>query len=213
MVDNRAISLAGILALAVFTACGGLDKEAAELEIRERLCDEWSYGCTESTEVAVQKVRKTRLGRQVEFRVVDRADATPTLAAAYFEPKDDGWEFILFEDPFRTLLDQNASLLTQDRKLFTDQLMDVKAAQRWFIAIYGRYATSLAELDSVSYKVQGGGLSMISDDRGGSWQAEVASDFVRCEMDNSRQLPHCRALPAEGAGTETGPLTRAFGTQ
>jgi hypothetical protein len=194
----------------LLVSCDNFDKENAALEIRERFCDEWPYGCTDSTRVELGEVRKTRSGRQVEFRVIDRQDRTATLSAAYFEPRDDDWAFLLFEPPFSERFRAQASRVSDESRRFTDLLMELKSAQRWFVTIYGRNARSLAELDSVSYKPPDVPIQMTV--AGGSWRAEIVSPYVRCELDASRQqLPSCAGRPAENAGSESGPLATAFG--
>ena len=57
---------------ALLVGCDSFEKDDAALQIQERFCNEWPYGCTDSTRVVVEKVNETRNGRQVEFRVVDR---------------------------------------------------------------------------------------------------------------------------------------------
>lgn len=214
MRERRRFPRISLLGLVFLVGCGGLDEDEASLQIREQLCSEWPYGCTDSTRIDVKKVRKTSEGRRVEFRIVDRQDATPMLSAAYFEPsEDDGWDLLLFESPFRQALDQRVNRFSDDRRLFTDQLMELKAAQKWFISIYGRYATSLEELDSVSYKPPEAPLTMAVEVGGSAWSAQVASSFVSCELDSAGQLPDCPAQVAEGAGKEDGPLARAFGEE
>jgi len=194
----------------LLVACDSFDKEEAALQIRERFCSEWPYGCTDSTRVELGKVRKTRNGRQVEFRVIDRQDQTATLSAAYFEPLRDDWAFLLFEPPFSERFRVERGRVSDDSRRFTDLLMELKSAQRWFLTIYGRHARSLAELDSVSYKPPDVPIQMTV--AGGSWRALIVNPYVRCELDASRQqLPSCVGLSAENAGSESGPLATAFG--
>ena len=71
------------------------------MQIRDRFCGGWPYGCTDSTRVEVEGVEKTNRGRQVEFRVVDGDDRSAKLASAYFELDDDVWRFLFFENPFK----------------------------------------------------------------------------------------------------------------
>jgi hypothetical protein len=196
----------------VFLACDSFEEEAASQQIRERFCAEWAYACTDSTRVVIEDVRETRHGRQVDFRLVDRRDETEVLSAAYFEQRDEAWDFLLFEDPFRSRLEGQAGQLAADRRRFEDELMELKAAQNWFLSIYGRYAMSQAELDSVGYKPPDFPLSMQVAPGGRSWAAESASRLVRCQLDPGRQqLPSCVTQKADGLGTETGPLSQAFG--
>ena len=203
----RPLVLCGLIMLA---GCDSFDKDEAALQIRDRFCEGWPYGCTDSTVVVVEKVNKTRNGRQVLFRVHDREDETARLSAAYFEPRGDNWMFLLFEPPFNERFQAEASQVGEDSRTFTDQLMEVKSAQRWFLSIYGRYARSLAELDSVSYKRPDLPIEMTVSSS--NWSAEMRSQYVRCEFDSSRmQLPSCRGLAALNAGVETGPLLTAFG--
>jgi hypothetical protein len=203
----RLIVLGGLIVLA---GCDKFDKEAAALQIRDRFCDGWPYGCTDSTYVVVEDVNETRNGRQVIFRVRDREDETARLSAAYFEQQDDNWQFFTFEPPLRERFQAAASRVGENSRAFTDQLMEVKSAQRWFLSIYGRYARSLAELDSVSYKRPHMPIEMTVSS--GSWSAVMRSQYVRCEFDSSRmQLPSCSGLAALNAGVENGPLYQAFG--
>lgn len=196
--------------LGLLVACDSFEKDDAALQIRERFCGDWPYGCTDSTRVELQKVRKTTHGRQVEFRVIDRRDRTATLSAAYFEPREDEWAFLLFEPPFSERFRVERARVDEDSRRFTNLLMELKSAQRWFVTIYGRHARSLAELDSVSYKPADVPIQMTV--AGGSWRAEIVSPYVRCELDASRQqLPSCAGRSAENAGSESGPLATAFG--
>ena len=184
------IMLCGLIVLA---SCDSFEKDQAAVQIR-----------------VIEKVNKTRNGRQVLFKVRDRADETARLSAAYFEPRGDSWIFLLFEDPFSDRFQAEAARVGQDSRRFTDQLMELKSAQRWFLSIYGRYAGSLAELDSVSYKPPDAPLEMSVS--GGDWQGVVTSPYVRCEFDSARhQLPSCTGLTAANAGSEGGPLSTAFG--
>jgi len=195
---------------ALLVGCDSFEKDDAALQIRERFCNEWPYGCTDSTRVVVEKVNETRNGRQVEFRVVDREDETARLSAAYFEPSDDGWGFLLFENPFNDAFKSEASRFASDSRRFDEVLSELKAAQRWFVTIYGRYAQSFAELDSVSYKRPELPLEMDVDEE--SWHAEISSSYVQCELEVPRQqLPSCTGLAARNSGTKSGPLSEAFG--
>ncbi len=201
------VVLCGLIALA---GCDSFEKQEAAVQIRDRFCEGWPYGCTDNTEVEIEKVNKTRNGRQVLFKVRDGEDETARLSAAYFEPRGDSWIFLLFEDPFNDRFQAEAARVGADSRRFTDDLMELKSAQRWFLSIYGRYAGSLAELDSVSYEPAGDPIEMTVG--GGSWRGVMASQYVRCEFDSARQqLPSCAGLAAVNAGSETGPLSTAFG--
>jgi hypothetical protein len=202
--------LALVCGLTMLAACDSFDKDVASLQIREEFCRDWPYGCTETTEVEIEKVNKTRNGRQVEFRVVDREDETARLSAAYFEIQDEEWDFLLFENPFNERFKLEAAQVGEDSRLFADELQKLKRAQNWFLSIYGRYARSIAELDSVSFKPPELPIDMSVS--AASWQAELSSQYVRCVLDVSRQqLPDCKGLSAENAGAESGPLSQAFG--
>ena len=203
----RPLVLCGLILLA---GCDSFDEDNAALQIRERFCDGWPYGCSDSTYVVIEDVNKTRNGRQVLFRVHDREDETAKLSAAYFEPRGDGWIFLLFEPPFIERFQAAASQVGEDSRTFTDQIMEVKSAQRWFLSIYGRYARSLEELDSVSYKRPHMPLEMAVSSS--DWSAVMRSQYVQCEFDSSRmQLPSCSGLAALNAGVPNGPLSQAFG--
>lgn len=197
-------------------ACDSFDKGQAALEIRDEVCSGWPYGCTDSTQVKVKKVHKTRHGRAVEFQVVDRLDETATLSAAYFEPtgEEEEWEFLLFENPFNDAFKAQATVVDTESRLFRDALRELKSKQSWFNMIYGRYARSLQELDSVSYKKPDLQIDMVTSENDSSWVAEIATRYVKCVLDISRQqLPSCVGLPAENAGTTSGPLSEAFGEE
>ncbi len=215
MLGRTACYILALCGLALLVAaCSDFKKSGAALQIRDRFCDGWPYGCTDSTRVVIEKIRKTTHGRQVEFRVVDRRDATASLMAAYFEPRDGEWSFLLFEDPFEDLFEVKVNLIEQDSRRLNEALRELKAAQKWFLSIYGRYAASLEELNSVSYRPPDLPVQLSTDEKGKSWKAEISSDFVRCELDISRQqLPKCAGLSAESAGTELGPLAEAFGAK
>jgi hypothetical protein len=194
----------------VLAGCDSFPKEEAALQIRDRFCEGWPYGCTDSTYVVVEDVNETRNGRQVIFSVRDREDETARLSAAYFEARGDEWLFFTFEPPLRERFQAAASQVGVDSRAFEDQLMEVKSAQRWFLSIYGRYARSLEELDSVSYKRPHMPIEMTVS--GSNWSAVMRSQYVRCEFDSSRmQLPSCTGLAALNAGVENGPLSQAFG--
>jgi len=205
----RPLLLCGLIALG---GCDSFDEEAAALQIRDRFCEGWPYGCTDSTYVVVEDVNETPNGREIVFRVRDREDETAELSAAYFEPRDDEWHFFTFVPPLRERFQEAASQVDVDSRAFEDQLMEVKSAQRWFLSIYGRYARSLEELDSVSYKRPHMPIEMSVS--GGSWSAVMRSEYVKCEFDSSRmQLPSCTGLAALNAGVERGPLARNFGEE
>ncbi len=196
----------------VFAAgCSGFDERDAAMQVRERFCSDWPYGCTDSTRVVVDEVNKTNRGRQLEFKVVDRDDETGRLSSAYFEPHDDEWSFLFFENPFRDRFQEQAARVSEETRLYSEQLRELKAAQNWFLSIYGRYAGSLEELDSVSYK-PGDTPIALTVAGGNEWKAEISSRFVKCQFVGPRQqLPSCVGLPAENAGTESGPLSEIFG--
>jgi hypothetical protein len=194
--------------------CDSFDDDSAAVQIRQAFCEGWPYGCTDNTVVEVGKVRETRYGRQVEFRVVDGEDRTGTLKAAYFEEKDGEWAFLLFEPPFSERFAREKSRVVDDQREFEEQLMDLKAAQKWFNTIYGRFARSLAELDSVSYEPPGTPLEMTVGPEGNSWSGVVKSQYARCILEvPRRQLPSCQGLAALNTGTPSGPLTTAFGEE
>jgi hypothetical protein len=195
-------------------ACDSFDKDQAAMEIRDEVCSGWPYGCTDSTQVEVKKVHKTRHGRAVEFQVVDRLDETATLSGAYFEQtgEEEEWEFLLFENPFNDAFKAQATIVEQQSRRFSDELRELKSSQNWFNTIYGRYARSLQELDSVSYKMPDIQINMAVANNDSSWVAEIATRYVKCVLDISRQqLPSCVGLPADNAGTTSGPLSEAFG--
>jgi hypothetical protein len=197
--------------LVLAAGCSGFDKNDAAMQVRERFCNDWPYGCTDSTRVVVDEVHKTNRGRQVEFRVVDREDETTTLSSAYFEPEDNEWSFLFFENPFKDRFQEEATRVSEEIRLYGEQLRELKASQNWFLSIYGRYANSLEELDSVSYKPGKAPIALTAAN-GKEWKAEISSRFVKCQFDGPRQqLPACVGLPAENAGTESGPLSETFG--
>lgn len=202
----------GVAALLLVAAgCGGLDKDEAASQIRSRFCDGWPYGCTDSTRVVIEEVKKTNRGRQVEFRVVDREDRTAKLAGAYFESSDDAWQFLFFENPFKNRFESQAARVAEESRLYSEHLREIKKKQSMFNSIYGRFAASLEQLDSVSYEPPDLPIVMTVTD-GGGWKAEMTSRWVRCEIDVSRQqLPACTGLSAEGAGKKSGPLSEVFG--
>lgn len=196
--------------LALLAACDSFDEENAALQIRQEFCEGWPFGCTDSTYVQVEEVNETPNGRQVEFKVVDGEDETATLVAAYFEEKDEGWTFLLFEPPFSQKYNLEKSRVVEDQRKFDEQLMELKAAQKWFNTIYGRFAGSLAELDSVSYKRPQTPIQMTVT--GNGWRGEIKSQYARCVLEVPEyQLPRCEGLPALNTGTTSGPLSTAFG--
>jgi hypothetical protein len=197
--------------LGVVAGCGGLDKEEAAVEIRDRFCNGWPYGCTDSTRVVIEEVNKTNRGRQVEFRVIDGDDRTAKLVSAYFESDDEGWRFLFFENPFKDRFEAEAARVAEQSRLFSEHLRELKVAQNWYNSIYGRFAESLEELDDVSYERSDLPIVMTITD-GQQWRAEISSRIVKCELDVSRQqLPACHGLSAAHAGSESGPLSEAFG--
>lgn len=210
MVWKSVRPLAMALVAAAIAGCDSLDDEQVRLQIREEFCRDWPYGCTDSTRVVIEKVRETRHGRQVMFRVVDREDDSGTQSAAYFEQRDDSWRFLLFEDPFKETFNKQAAMYKADSQRFTDALMELKAAQKWFKSIYGHYARGFAELDSVSYQAASPSIQMNTED--GIWKAEVSSELVRCGFDVAKhQLPQCSPRWPATVGTPEGPLSKAFG--
>ncbi len=203
------VCVASVSLIAV--ACGGFDKEEAATEIRDRFCSGWPYGCTDSTRVVIEEVQKTNRGRQIEFRVVDGKDRTAKLTSAYFETADESWQFLFFENPFKDRFEAEAARVSEESRLFSEHLRELKVAQNWYNSIYGRFAESLQELDKVSYEPSSLGIIMTVPDAQ-HWQAEISSRVVRCELDISRQqLPVCTGLSAEDVGTESGPLSQVFG--
>lgn len=197
--------------LLVAAGCGGFDKEEAATQIRDRFCGGWPYGCTDSTRVVIEEVDKTNRGRQVEFRVVDGDDRTARLVSAYFELDDEAWQFLFFENPFKDRFEVEAARVAEQSRLFSERLRELKVAQNWYNSIYGHFAESLEELDNVSYEPPDLPIEMsVSDNQ--HWRAEISSRIVKCELDVSRQqLPACTGLSAANAGTESGPLSEAFG--
>ncbi len=203
-----------LIGLSLLVACDSFEKDDAALQIRERFCGGWPYGCTDSTRVVIEDVEKTRHGRQVKFRVVDRDDRTAELSAAYFEPQDDEWQFLLFENPFDDMFEIEAARFDQDRKKFSESLRELKAAQNWFMSIYSRYARTLQELDSVSYRPKEPPIRMTVAPDAKSWTGDLSNQFVRCQLEIPRQqLPDCAGLAATHAGTDSGPLSHAFGDE
>lgn len=205
------IRLGAAVALMIAAGCGGLDKDEAALQIRDRFCDGWPYGCTDSTRVVVEDMRKTNRGRQVEFRVVDRDDKTARLASAYFESGGEAWRFMFFENPFKERFEAQAVQIAEEGKRYSEHLRELKVAQNWYNSIYGQFATSLDQLKNVSYKPPDLPIVMSVLD-GGHWKAEISSRWVKCELDVSKQqLPVCTGLSANDAGTKSGPLFEVFG--
>ena len=193
--------------------CGGFDEDSAAIEIRQAFCDGWAYGCTEDTVVEIGTVSETPHGRQVEFKVVDGDDETAILKAAYLELKEDEWKFMFFEPPFSKQFAEETSRIESDQRELKEHLMDLKAAQKWFTSIYGRFALNLSELDSVSYKAPERTLEMTASLGGDSWRGQAASRYVHCVLEvPSQQLPICENLTnAPNSGTPSGPLSTAFG--
>lgn len=197
-------------ALLSLGACSGFDEESAALQVRERFCEGWPYGCSDRTRVEIEKVRETNRGRTVEFRVIDREDRTARLSSAYFEEEEDRWSLLFFESPFKEVFEAAAAHVEEEKRRFSDELREIKAKQNWFQTIYSRYATSVGQLDSVSYHPPD--FPIVLDASGDAWKAEIVGEQVRCELDAARhQLPQCSGLSAEDAGTESGPLSRVFG--
>jgi hypothetical protein len=211
----RTIAVLSVLSVWFLSAgCDSFGEDDAALQIRERFCRDWPYGCTDSTRVVIETVRDTHRGKQVVFRVVDRRDSTPPLSAAYFEREGDRWEFLLFEPPFNDRFEELAAEVRRDRDRLNDELRDLRRAQRWFLSIYGRYARSLAELDSVSYRPPDLPLDLRVAADGQGWSVRAATRRVRCELDVTRRtLPSCVGLAAESAGSDSGPLAQAFVTE
>ncbi|UCF18921.1 MAG: hypothetical protein JSU87_13460 [Gemmatimonadota bacterium] len=207
--EYRVIALACLLLVA---GCDDFDRDEAALQIRERFCEGWPYGCTDSTRVVIEDVDETRNGRQVVFRVVDRRDETARLSAAYFELEGDDWSFFLFENPFNDAFKAEAGRYAEDSRRYSDALMELKSKQRWFVTIYGRYAQVLQELDSVSYKSSDIPLEMTVI--GDGWGGRISGRYAECEIEiPSQQLPTCRGVLARNAGTADGPLSEAFGAE
>ncbi len=203
-----------LIGLSLLVACDSFKKDEAALQIQERFCGGWPYGCTDSTRVAIENIEKTRHGRQVTFRVVDRKDRTAELSAAYFEPRDDEWQFLLFEDPFDDMFQVEAARFDQDRRTMSESLRQLKAAQNWYLSIYNRYARDVQELDSVSYKPAEPPIRMTVASDANSWKAELSNPFVSCELEVPRQqLPVCVGVAATNAGSDSGPLSHAFGDE
>jgi hypothetical protein len=201
------------IALVSVAGCGGLDEDSATLQIRQAFCEGWPYGCTEDTVVEIGDVSETPHGWQVAFKVVDGDDQTAILKAAYLELEEDEWKFMFFEPPFSKQFAEETSRVERDQRELKEHLMDLKAAQRWFTSIYGRFALNLSELDSVSYKAPERTLEMTASEGGDSWRGQAASRYVHCVLEvPSQQLPTCENLVnAPNSGTPSGPLSTAFG--
>ncbi len=198
--------------LAVLISCSGFDEEAARAEIRERFCDRWPYGCSESTEIVVKRVRKAGAGRLVDFRIVDGSDKTGMLSAAYFGERESGWEFFSFDNPFREVFEHRTNEINADRKHLTDLLIDLRAKQNWHLAIYGRYAASFEELASrVRYTASFDGVKMIVAEDGESFQTTTTSQYFTCQADDSRHFPKCQLhVDGDDAGKPRA-LSKTFG--
>lgn len=200
--------LSSLIALA---ACSGVDEEDASAQIRERFCARWPYGCSAETQIVVKRVRKAGEGRLVDFRIVDGSTKTDVLSAAYFEEQETGWEFFSFDDPFREIFENQANSMNADRKRLDDLLLDLKAKQNWYRAIYGRYAASFQELASrVRYSASYEQVAMTVDPEGESFEASAVGQYFTCEFDTSRRLPNCQ-LNAQGTETDPLGLSAAFG--
>ncbi len=210
---TRPLARLALLSLPLLSGCDGFDKESAALQIREKFCGEWRYGCSDSTQVQIKKVRKTAHGRSVDFRVMDRADETATLSAAYFEPEDDAWALLLFENPFLDVFKEQVSQLGQDRKQVSDRLMKLRTAQNWHSSIYGQYASEFEQLTRVNYKPASEPIEMVVGDGGSGWRAESSGSFVTCVIDAEKLLPVCGVRASRPAGEEAGPLTTEFGAE
>lgn len=210
---TRPLARLALLSLAVLISCDGFDKESAALQIREKFCGEWPYGCSDSTEVQIRKVRKTPNGRSVDFRVLDRADESATLSAAYFEPDGEAWALLLFENPFLDVFKEQVSQLGQDRKQVFDRLMELRTAQNWHNSIYGQYASEFEQLTRVNYKPGSEPLEMVVGDGGSSWRAESSGNFVTCVIDEGKHLPDCNVRASRPAGEAAGPLATEFGAE
>ncbi len=207
---HRAIPRLALLGLPLCLACSGFDKESAAAQIRERFCGEWAYGCTNNTRVQIGKVKKTPNGRSVEFRVIDREDATATLSAAYFEEQGDGWRFLLFEDPFLRRFRALVSELAADRNEVSELLMQMRSAQSWHRSIYGSYAAELDQLARVNYKPPEKPIQLAVAEDGTDWTAEAEGRYVRCTVGAGLLLPGCSVRTAPAAGEPGGPLAKAF---
>ena len=203
------IPLLGTLLLAV--GCAGIDEETASAEILEEVCEDWPYGCTENTRVEIEKVRETPNGRSVDFRLVDRQDRSAVLSAAYFEPEDDGWLLLLFENPFLDRFKQLVAEMKRDREEVGDRLMELRSAQNWHQSIYGSYAGDMERLANVNYKPPQAEVRLSVGDGGKTWHAESDGSFVTCEIGTDDRLPVCRVKKASDAGSEAGPLATRLG--
>lgn len=203
------IPLLGTLLLSF--GCGGIDEETASAQIRDRICEDWSYGCTENTRIEIEKVRKTPNGRSVDFRLVDREDRSGVLSAAYFEPEDDGWLLLLFEKPFLDRFKQLVAEVNGDREEVGDRLMELRTAQNWHRSIYGKYASELEQLATVNYKPPEAEVRLSVGEDGNTWHAKSDGRFVSCEISADERLPECRVKTAGDAGSERGPLATRLG--
>ncbi len=214
MRTSRMLSSVALVSLSVCLACGGFDKQAAALQIEERFCSDWAYGCTDSTRVRVRKVHETPHGRSVEFEIIDRADRTARLSAAYFEPvgsEGEDWELLLFENPFLTEYKLRVSQLREDQTRVSDRLMELRTAQNWHSSIYGRYANDLGQLTKVNYKPVDEPIRLFVTQDGTAWRAESDGRYVTCSVGAETLLPECVVHESPIAGSEEGPLAAEFG--
>ncbi len=201
----------GMLGLTLCAACGGFDKESAAQQIRERFCTDWPYGCTDSTRVEIQKVRKTPNGRSVDFELLDRADESARLSAAYFEPEGDGWLLLLFENPFLGELKERMGLLAEDKREVSERLMELRSAQNWHRTIYGRYAEAFEQLSQVNYVEPEAPIRLSVEPNGTSWGADSDGRYVTCSVGSELLLPECEVQASPNAGREGGVLASEFG--
>lgn len=206
------VRLLPLCALLSIAGCDGLDDEAAAAQIREQFCREWPHGCSDDLQVVIRDSQRRDTGRVLDFQLVAGEQATGTVSGAYFMKNADGWELVVFEDPFRARLEEHASRITAERSRLVDELLDLKVAQDWHRSIHRRYAPSLAELERVRYRPpDAGSLRMSVTEDGSGWTAEAAGEHVTCSLAAGEYIADCQVVGAALARGRAGPLTAVFG--